>query len=47
MDQAGVPPEKVQEIGPPGDTTVIRPDGSSTPVTNSDMIADPSIPWLW
>jgi RHS repeat-associated protein len=47
MDQAGVPPETVRNIGPPGDTTVIRPDGSSSAVSNSDMMGDPSIPWLW
>ena len=52
MDQAGVPPHKVDEIGPPGDTTVIKVDPetgapSTSSMKDTDMIGDPSLPWLW
>jgi RHS repeat-associated protein len=42
-----LPPEKVAEIGPPGNSTEFRPDGSTRQVTNEDMANEMPDNWFW
>ena len=46
-EDPGLTPKDIEKIGPPTESTVFHPDGSTSQMTPDQMRDAPGMPWHW